>query len=435
MSKYHPPTHGWISGRIIPTTLTALVISASLVGCSGNNENASSDGSASSELTMWVRSSTDAYSQRLVDTYNETHDAQVNLTVIPDDNYQQKVGAAAGSGSLPDILAADVVYAPNYVNQGIYSDITTEVKELNFYDSLVAASLNAASVENSIYAVPHKVDSSLIIYNKDLYKKAGLDPENPPSNYEEIYEDAKAIRELGGDTYGFYFGGNCAGCMAYTSFPYAVASGYKPFSDDGTLANFDNEGFSSSFKLYKRLFDEGITPKTAQTENGTTWASQFEAGNIGIIPLGTYEFAALKENDRFDWGVAPLTSENGDNIATFIGGDVIGVSSTSAKREAALDFVLWTLNDDAQVKVVAKNGDLPVRLDLADNEYSASDERIVAAIGWMQYGYTPATLSYGETVNNTMSPWLVGARGAIFGDNPTQSLTSMQEEIQSAIDH
>lgn len=273
--------------------VAALAIPFSMAACSsGDSTPASSTstgdtgGSADNgtELTMWVRSATDDFSNRLVDEYNSTHSNQVTLTVIPDDNYLQKVGSAAGANQLPDILAADVVYSPNYTSQGLYVDISDRVAALPYVDSLAPSHLAAGSWEGTLYAVPHKLDSSVMYYNKDLFKAAGLDPEKPPTNFEEVLADARAINALGDDTYGFAMAGNCGGCGVYTLFPYAWAAGEEVLSSDGTTASFDTPAFHEILSLYKTMWDEKLVPANDREQDGSTWQNAFIAGNIGISP-------------------------------------------------------------------------------------------------------------------------------------------------------
>ena len=391
-------------------------------------------GDTGAKMTMWVRSATDAFSKRLVDDYNSSHKNQVTLTIVPNDNYQQKVGAAAGSNTLPDLLASDVVYSPNYVAQGVFQDISDKVKALPFYTSLTQAHMQAASKDGKIYAVPHKVDSSLILYNKDLFKKAGLDPAAPPKSFADIYADAKKIRALGGDTYGFYFGGNCAGCSAYTIFPNGVAAGHPPLSADGKKADIDNDAMTQTFALYKKMVDESIAPSNVKTEDGSTWTTSFLAGKIGILPAGSFAFADLLSKAKFDWGVTPLTSPDGSKSATFVGGDVLGVSRSSKQADAAWDFIAWTLGEHAQVQDIAKNGDLPARTDLANNEFTAKDPRFEATVKGLANGYTPSALPYGQLFNEATGPWMAAVRGGIFGADPAKSLADGQRTIQSTLD-
>lgn len=416
--------------RRVPAAIaTAVLVTTALGACStGGTTTGSADSGAT--ITMWARSE-NVVTPKLVDAYNASHKNQVKLTIIPGDSYITKVATAAGAKSLPDLLVSDVVYSPNYVQQGIFKDETALVNKLAFKDSLVKAHLDAASLDGKIYAVPFDVDSSIILYNKTLFEKAGLDPEAAPKNFEDIYNDAKAIRKLGGKTYGFYFGGSCAGCFAYTGMPYGVAAGELPISKDGKTADVDGSGITAAAALYKRLYDEGIAPSSVKSEDGSTWPASFLAGNIGILPLGSGIIGSAKEAG-IDYGVAPLPSPDGSGTATFVGGDVIGVTSTSKHTAEAEAFLNWSLSEKAQVDVWAKNGFLTSRTDLADNEYSAAISGVPEVIKGLANGYTPASVKYGDLFNNANGPWLQGLRGAIFNNDP-DALKKAQDTIQAEL--
>lgn len=414
-------------------TVPLLLVAAACSGADDSSPSSAATPDDGSELTMWVRSATDDFSQRLVDGYNKTHQNKVKLTIIPNDSYLQKVGAAAGANSLPDILAADVVYSPNYTKQGLFVDVTDRVKSLDFAADLAQAHIKAATNEDKIYAIPHKLDSSVLFYNKDLFEKAGLDPEKPPKTFEDIYTSAKAITALGGGVQGFYFGGNCGGCTGYTTFPNAWAAGSEVISSDGRTADIDNDAFKATFALYKRMFDEGIVASGAKTEDGSTWSEGFVAGKVGIVMNGSPLISSLQPV-TFDWGVAALGSPDGSATSTFVGGDVAGISRSSKKVDQAWDFLSWTLSEEAQVEIIAKNGDLPDRTDLVDNKYTSADPRTKLIADGLTNGRTPATLPFGELFNDPNGPWVAGFRGAIFGDDPDAALADAQSKIQSTID-
>jgi len=417
--------------RILAGGASLVTAALALTACGGTASGDSAE--QVSELTMWARSSTQDYTQALVDAYNESHDTQIKLTIVASDSFQQKVGAAAGAGSLPDILASDVVYAPNYAKQSVYLDVTDRIAALPYADELVKAHVDASTFDGKSYAVPHKVDSSFIFYNKDLFAEAGLDPENPPTTYDEIYDAAKAITALGDDTYGFYFPGNCAGCNAYTSFGVARAGGEPPFSADGKTANIDSDALADWFGLYERLYADGLVNPSASTGDSSTQQEPFLQGKAGIWPNGSYSIPVVNETVDFEWGYMPLATADGSSTGTFVGGDVIGVSSTSKHPDAAWEFVEWTLEEEAQVDIVAQSGNLPVRVDLADNEHTAGDPRLVAITAGMANGYTPSTLAYGEAVNSPNGPWLTAVRGAVFNGDDT-ALATGQQATQALLD-
>ncbi|AQY01834.1 ABC transporter substrate-binding protein [Microbacterium foliorum] len=415
--------------------LTAGVAAVALVaGCAaGAAPQASSEPDDGTKLTMWARNTSNNLAQLVVDEYNSTHKNQIDLTIIPNESIQQKVAAAAASGGLPDILASDVVYSPNYTQQGLYLDITDRLEALPFYDDLGKAHIDAATYEGKNYGAPLIVDSSIILYNKTLFEQAGLDPEKPPTDFDEILEYSRAVREnVGGDVYGFYFGGNCSGCNAYTMFGNLAAAGDLPLTDDGATANVDTPAMKETLDLYKQLWDEGLVAPGAETEDGVNWNTLFNEGKIGILPRGTGNFANLKDAP-FDWGVAALPSPDGSSTSGFIGGDVVGVTSTSKHPDQAWDFIEWSLGDENQVEVIAQNGSLPSRVDLANNEYSSADPRLVQAIEGQANGYTPSTPGYGNAINNPNGPWLKMIRDYVFAGD-ADAISKGQDAIQAAID-
>lgn len=163
----------------------ALALALVLVSCSGDpgqtsvQEGSVDDGTT---LTMWARSATEPTSTQLVKRYNETHKNQVELTIVPNDSYQQKVGAAAGADNLPDILVSQTGYVPSYAKNGLWIDITDRISALSYAKDIAQSHVKVASVDGKNFGVPYLVDVSLLLYNKDLFKRAGLDPESPPSN-------------------------------------------------------------------------------------------------------------------------------------------------------------------------------------------------------------------------------------------------------------
>jgi multiple sugar transport system substrate-binding protein len=384
-------------------------------------------------LTMWARDANGGIAEEIVAAYNESHDNQIKLTVVPSDSYQTKVGAAAGSGGLPDILAADVVYSPNYVQQGVFQDITAEVDALPFRDDISPAHIEAASLDGKLFGVPMIVDSSLIMYNKDLYSAAGLDPEQGPTSFDEIYEQAKAIRDnVGGDTYGFYFPGGCNGCNAYTMFGYLAAAGEPPFAEDGAVAQIDTDAMDATLSLYKKLYDEGIVPETAMSDDGAQWAGLFNEGKIGILPIGNFNFSAAEEGG-INYGVVGLPAPDGSSSSGFVGGDMVGISKDSKHPAQAWNFMEWLLGDEAQVDVIAKGGLMPSRVDLADNEFSSENPATVSVIRGLATGYTPASTAYGVLVNDSTGAWQTLLGDYIFKAD-AGALETAQKTFQSEID-
>jgi multiple sugar transport system substrate-binding protein len=415
--------------------LAAVAALAFTTGCGGGDDEPSgaSKGSADNgtKITMWTRAATQTQSERLVKAYNASHKNQVDLTIIPTDNYQARIAAAAGGKNLPDVFASDVIYAPNYTSQGLYLDITDRINALPFHDSLAPAHMRLGTFEDRMYTVPHTLDMSVIFWNKALYKQAGLDPDKGPTTLQEMADQARTIREkVGGKTYGTFFGGNCPGCFVFTFWPSVWAAGGDVMNEDGTESTIDDPNMAKTFQIYSDLVHDDVVYPGAKTEAGPTWTGFFGKGHIGVMPMPSTTLGLMPKD--MDIGVTPIPGPDGGQ-STFVGGDVVGIASTTDKADAAWDFVAWTLSEDAQVEILAKNKDVVARTDLADNKYSSADPRVVTINKLVKKGETPYSLNFGATYNDPTGPWLKVARDAVFGSDPAAALANGKDSITASL--
>jgi multiple sugar transport system substrate-binding protein len=317
------------------------------------------------KLTLWTRAPLEAQAKALVQAYNSSHKNQVELTITPNDDYVTKVGAAAGSGNLPDLFAADIVYVPNWTEQGLFADITSRIDTLPNAAEINQGHLAAGTYEGKKYVLPFVLDLSVIFYNKELYQEAGLDPDKGPTTLTEFKEHALAIQKLKkSGVYGTYFGGNCGGCGVFTWFPMIWASGEEPMNEDGTASNLNGAAAKEVYAMWRELNKAGAVAPASKEETGATWVGDFQQGKIGVMP---YPATLLATADKsVEVGVTPIPGVDGGQ-STFIGGDGIGISKDSKVSDQAWNFLSWLMSDAAQVEVLAKGNSTVSRSDLAEN--------------------------------------------------------------------
>ncbi|MGW1777871.1 ABC transporter substrate-binding protein [Streptomyces sp. NPDC002143] len=411
--------------RRLAAGVVALLAAASLITACGSGDGGGSDGGGAGSpadakgvddgatLTMWTRAATRPQSEALVKAYNAGHKNKIELTVIPTDDYQAKVGAAAGSRDLPDLFASDVVFVPNYTTSRLFADLTQRIDALPFADELAQSHIKAGTYEGKKYVVPHTLDLSVLFYNKDLYRKAKLDPAKPPTTLAEWDRQARAVDALGGGVDGTFFGGNCGGCGVFTWWPSIWAGGAEVLNEEGTAANLDSATAKKVYDTYRGWVKDDIVAPGARDETGATWTGVFPKGKVGIMPMPSTTLGLMPKD--LDLGVAPIPGPDGGS-STFVGGDAIGISATSKSADQAWNFLAWSLGDEAQVDVVAAHKDVVARTDLAANKYSAEDPRLVAVNQLVADGRTPYALKFGQTFNDPNGPWLSLMRDAVFGD-------------------
>lgn len=395
---------------------------AGLAACSGTSPGGAPAASAGpeglddgTELTLWTRAPLEKQANLLVDAYNASHKNRVKLTIVPNDDYVAKVGAAAGSNSLPDLFAADIVYVPNWVTQGLFQDISANIDGLSFKDSINKGHLAAGTSDGKEHVVPFVLDLSMLFWNKELFKEAGLDPEVAPKSLAEFAKDAKAVQALNKpDTYGTATGLNCGGCLVFTWFPSVWASGDQVMNDAGTESLLADENAQRVVSIWADLWKSGAVLPSSKDEAGPTWTAGFTEGKVGIMPYP----ATLLSSTPFDVGVSGIPGPDGGE-STFVGGDGIGVSKDSKKSPQAWNFLNWLMSEDAQVGVLAKNSDVVSRSDLSSNEYSAKDPRLVTINEVAAKGETPFSLNFQEAFNSPTSPWLTLIRNAVLDGSNT----------------
>lgn len=407
------------------------LLAAGAAACGGNDSGESKDGGTT--ITMWTRAATQTQSQRLVAAYNASHKNKVKLTVIPTDNYQPRVAAAAGARQLPDVFASDVVFVPKYTSQNLFMDITDKINKLPFKSGLAPSHMKLGAYEGRQYTLPHTIDSSVLFYNKVLYKKAGLDPEKPPTTLKEFAQQATTIRKkVGGKVYGTFWGGDCGGCYVFTYWPSIWAAGGQVMDEKGTQSTIDSPVSQQVFQTYHDLWANGVVDKAAKDEKGATWTAPFSKGLVGVMPMPSTTLGLMPNDDKVQVGVAPIPGPDGGG-STFVGGDSVGISATSKHPDAAWDFLSWSVSDQAQVEVLAKNKDIPVRTDLANNKYSAADPRVVLINSLVAKGETPYSVNFGPVYNDPNGPWLQVTRDAVFGTDVPGALRTGARNLTKAL--
>jgi multiple sugar transport system substrate-binding protein len=424
-----------LAGVAATVALTTL-----LAACGGSGDEpaqAAGDSAVTAEgtddgttLQLWTRAPLEAQANLLVDAYNASHDNQVELTIIPNDDYVARVGAAAGSGDLPDLFAADIVYVPNWTEQGLFTDISERIDTLDFADQINEGHIEAGTYEGSQYVVPFVLDLSVMFWNKDLYREAGLDPEQGPTTIEEFKEHALAVQALDKPgVHGSYFGGNCGGCNVFTWFPMIWASGEQVLNEDGTESLLDSEAAQEVYSTFRELNEAGALAPGSRDETGATWVAAFQEGKVGVMPYPATLLQTAAET--VDVGVAALPGVDG-GAATFVGGDGIGISKDSEQTDQAWNFLSWLMSEEAQVEVLAKNNATVARADLAENEY-ATDPRVQAIneVAGAPDSSTPVARNFQQAFNATDAPWLTLFRNQVFGS--ADSLAEDNEAITEVL--
>ncbi|RVO90015.1 sugar ABC transporter substrate-binding protein [Sinorhizobium meliloti] len=396
--------------------------------------SASMISAASAEtISMWVRSGIGDSFKEVVKAYNAGHENKVELTEVPFAELVQKYATAIAGGQAPDALSLDLIYTPAFAAAGQLEDLTDWSKALPYFNSLSPSHVKLGTYEDKIYGLPLTVETSIFAWNKDLYEKAGLDPEKAPKTWEEITANAEKIRALGGDTYGFYFsGGGCGGCMIFTFTPLTWGAGADILSADGKTATLDTPQMRKAVDIYRNMVEKDLVPAGAASDNGVNFLS-FTNGKIGQQSLGAFAIGTLvTQHPEIDFGVTLIPGVDG-KPSSFAGGDNFVVTKGTPRLEEVKEFLEYTYSPEGQ-KIMAKFGSLPTRGDIANEVLEGLDPRLKVGMEAIAVAQTPYTLQFNDLINSANGPWATFTNAAIYGDNVDGAFSNAQDEMQSIID-
>jgi multiple sugar transport system substrate-binding protein len=410
-------------------TISKLLATASMVTFCLSTSLASA-----ATLNVWVRTGIGESFTSVVKAYNDGHADKVELTQVTQNELVQKYATAIAGGQAPDALSLDLIYNPAFAAAGQLEDLTDWAKSLPYFSSLSPSHVRLGTYEGKIYGLPMLVETSVFAWNKDLYKKAGLDPDKAPANWDEIIANAEKIRKLGEDTYGFYFsGGGCGGCMIFTFTPLTWGAGADILSADGKTATLDTPEMRKAVGYYRTMVEKDLVPPGAASDTGANFLS-ITNGKIGQQNLGAFAIGTLvTQHPDIHFGVTLIPGVNG-KPSSFAGGDNFVVTKGSPKTSIAKDFLQFAYSPEGQ-KIMAKYGSLPTRADIAADVLKDLDPRMQVGVDAIAVGKTPYTLQFNDLINSANGPWASFTNAAIFGKDVDGAFATAQDEMQSIIDN
>jgi multiple sugar transport system substrate-binding protein len=392
---------------------------------------------SSGVVQFWDRNTTSPFGKLLVDRFNATHkNLKVVLTPVQDTQYVTKLATAIRAGDAPDLVGIDDINSQLFIYHNVFTDLTPLVRALPEKDKLSPGALNLTTENGRYYGVPYVADMSVLWYNKTLFRRAGLDPNKPPTSYAQILSDARKITALGHGIYGFAFPGRCEGCLGFTILPDIWATGKRLlYGQPGHETAFieGNVPLKQTLTLYRQLWADGLSDPQSQVETDATWGNNFLAGTIGMSPLAYGPIAAAPARFRAQLGMTLLPASAGNATATFDGGANFGIPTGSRNPSGAWEFIKFALQT-AQQSLAPMGGFEPIRSDVLTPQFRAKYPFAAAMLAGASRGYAPKTIVYNTTFNQPGGPWLNMFTAAVFDGNIAAAIRAGQEGFATAID-
>ena len=416
------------------TLMAASLLLAGLVaqGCGGGATTAPS--AAPAELTLWHNYGTEANAvatQNLVTAF-EAKNPGITIKIVsqPADNYFDLLQAAAISKTGPDLATQwtglfDLKYK-DYLQP--LNDLVP-LAELKKLKGIEYSSLNF-NPDDGVLVVPLEVQFYNGFFNKELFVKAGLDPEKFPTTWDEFFAACKKLKDAGITPLVYGTGGQALGGGFYPWYDVSylmmyldpadwkkLYTGEIPWTDPAVKAQFDK---------WVSLFTQGYTNQDVLTNSDSI--NLFETGQAAMTMEGTWQIAEFQEKMGDNVGVflPPFVDKPLKGVVEY-GGDGFSMTAYSQHKEQAAAFLAFLASDEAQ-KIVADSGLIPAKDGFSTDSRMAKDLLSFAA----DQGFTRYPM-----IDNVIQPE-VGDTGtkvlnAAFGGSMSaeEALKNMQQTLDA----
>ena len=352
--------------------LIVLIIISLGFGC-GERNNKTAD--AKIKLVFWhsfVASTIPALNE-LIDKFETEHpNIQIEAQYIPSgDALIQKLITAIRSKTAPDIswlhsdfledlVEADAIYKMEDFINGSNGLAEGEIEDI--YPALIQFS----SWRGTLYSLPMEATNLALIYNKEMFRKAGLDPEQPPKTWDELHEFSKKLtfdKDKNGkdDQTGMFIpiypaAGPLGSWMVWQWEPFLWQAGVDIINEEQTKVLYDGEGGVKALELWQKIYRD-LRLRTFTSDFDVAFASKRLAMSMDG-PWNLPRYKDLLKN--LDWAFAPLPT-GPVKQATVVGGEYLAIFKQSKHPDVAWQFLKWIIEPEIQAFWAMRSGYLPIR--------------------------------------------------------------------------
>ncbi len=334
----------------------AAALAVSLAACSSDSSDGDASttptGSAASEpITLRVVSLIPGSDQAAFDAFDEQaaqFEAANPDIKIESEEYEwtgPTFAAQLAGGTLPDVFTIPFTDGLTLLENGQLADITDEVNKLDYADRFNPNVL--AQVQDSdghIFGLPTAAYGSALHYNRALFEAAGLDPDNPPTTWDEVREDAKTISDNLGVAGFAQMASSNTGGWQLTVATYARGGRMEVENADGSITvTADNDATKQALQYFHDLrWDDNSMGADFLLDWGTI-NQAFGAGQVGMYTSGSDIYTNLIQAQGMnapDYGATVIPLE-GSDAGTLGGGTIaaVNVKADAAHQAAAVRWM------------------------------------------------------------------------------------------------
>ncbi|WP_217177308.1 extracellular solute-binding protein [Streptomyces sp. AC495_CC817] len=348
---------------------TALVASIALTAtaCGGSDSGDSADGPVT--ITWWDTSNATNEAPTYKALVKEFEAANKNIKVkyvnVPFDQAQNKFDTAAGATGAPDILRSEVGWTPAFAKKGFFLPLDG-TEALKDQDKFQPSLIKQAQYDGKTYGVPFVTDTLALVYNKELFEKAGV--KEAPKSWDDLKKAAATIKDKTG------VDGYWGSTQAYYAQSFLYGEGTDTVDVAQKKITVNSAEAKKAYGTWLDLFDgKGLHKADTTADAYAHIQDAFVNGKVASIIQGPWEITNFYKGsafkDKANLGIATVPAGSTGKAGAPTGGHNLSVyaGSDKAHQEASLKFINFMTSAKSQETIALKNSTLPTR----DDAYTA----------------------------------------------------------------
>jgi ABC-type glycerol-3-phosphate transport system substrate-binding protein len=381
-----------------------------------------------------------AFKRKMIDDFKKANpNVEIVMDAVPYGETLNKFVAQTKAGQPADVVYALDAHAVQYLEAGYILDASRYMKPNTDFsaDKFNDAGIKAVTRGEKVFALPFAMDLCLLHYNMEMFKKAGLDPNNTPKTWAEFQEAAIKLtrKDATGRTVQWGYaplGKKVLGAM-YRMINWFWENEADILTPDNKAAALNSPGAVEAFTFLVELGTKHkvFPPQVTDLDPGAArslFAKEQVAmlsGYLGGREICLAENPALKDKQAF----APIP--RGKKKAGSLSIEYYAVSSQTKNPEVAFNFVKHMMTKDVQVQMWKAVEKIPGRKDALTDPSIQNDKFASLAVSELAYARpTPLIPQWPQVVDITLDAFQRALLGQV---QPKPALDNAAKQIDAIL--
>ena len=280
----------------------------------------------------------------LVADFEKTH-PDIKITPVYTGDYATTVTKALTAfrgGNPPQLAVIGDIEVYSLKDAGAIvpvSDLASDASGKQWINGFYPAFIR--HIDGKVWSIPFQRSTVVLYWNKEAFKRAGLDPELPPQNWQQVVDFGRKLVVRDGETvrqWGIELPSTPNGYWVFQAI--AATNGGRPDNNQGTAVTLNTPQNQQALTwMYELSHNYGISPPGAI--NWGTTPQDFLEGKTAMMVTTTGNLGTVRSQAGFPFGVAMLPEKTQRGSPTGGGNLYLFNGATPAQQQAALSFMRW----------------------------------------------------------------------------------------------